>query len=656
MKNPANASNKFNFNWKNVAPSAAGIEWSVADLYKNKIIFGYKNGVAVNILDQPNNPWRFVTKTEDGIPIRNITSVAAVDENVSVFSDGNGYYIDDGKTTLKRTSANSMLPGDNVSRMKVALFREGRKMQEFFACTDKGLYLDLYNSEDLDFKRVYTTADGLPSNKVLDVAGNGNLIVVITDKGAALGKTSIPIEKFTPFTIHFMDNEKLLFVEIDYKDSREQLDSTDDKIIIATSNRVALSNNGGIDWKDITPTESERYKINCVYAFDNGLYVGTDNGLFVSGTDGKVWRNYTTKDGLSDNNITSISIDADAEAIIVATSGGINQGDFFSWSVSTIQGAGTVYCLAESFDYQRKHVVFFAATDKGLFQSLDSCVSWENVYEKKPVYSVQAHNFSEVLFVGTVGEGILVYPRPYEGIKNKSPRIINTSNGLLHNSISQIALDASDAFATKAFVSYADGDLGGGYGLSYTNDINDDTANAWNTFDEKNNIPDDEYFSLKVIDKKVFCCAVSGFLAISDQLSIGLDCKNLKFSLPLSGLASFDDVAKVAGKFFVSLHRDIGGETLPGDILESDDLSEWRYLDSYNFWGVGTMNGNNSDLYVYELDSLICYSIKNDTQLTYPLPKGDSEDWGQIPLISGEKIYLPSDNGRIFISELSSLI
>lgn len=159
-----------------------------------------------------------------------------------------------------------------------------------------------------------------------------------------------------------------------------------------------------------------------------------------------------------------------------------------------------------------------------------------------------------------------------------------------------------------------------------------------------------------MLDKKLFCCAVSGFLAISDPLSIGSDCKNLKFSLPLTGLGSVDDVAKVAGKFFVSLHRDIAGSTIPGDILESDDLNEWRYLDSYNFWGIGTMSGNNTDLYVYELDSLICYSLKNDTQLTYPLPKGDSGDWGQNPLISGGKIYLPSDNGNIFISELSSLL
>lgn len=88
MKSPVIAPKKFNFNWNNISPSGFTFEGAVADLYNNKVICGYKDGVAVNVLSQPGNQWKFFTETDDGMPVKNITSVSVVDDNVSVFSDG----------------------------------------------------------------------------------------------------------------------------------------------------------------------------------------------------------------------------------------------------------------------------------------------------------------------------------------------------------------------------------------------------------------------------------------------------------------------------------------------------------------------------------------------------------------------------------------
>lgn len=259
------------------------------------------------------------------------------------------------------------------------------------------------------------------------------------------------------------------------------------------------------------------------------VYIGTDSGLFISGSGGKVWRKYTRDDGLSGDNVTSISFDYDAEAIIVSASDGVNQGEYFLWTVSAIKGAGTVYCIAESFDYQRKHVAFFAGTDKGLFQSMDNCQTWENVYDRKAVYTVQAHNLLENLVVGTDGDGILVYDRPYQGIKNKSPMIIDKSNGLLSNDNLCYCTGRFEGFSRKAFVAYDDRS-----GLSYTNDIYDSSKDAWKKFDESNNITDSEYSTLRVLDDKLFCTNPSGLfshsgasLVVSDKLEPGVDCKSL---------------------------------------------------------------------------------------------------------------------------------
>lgn len=75
-----------------------------------------------------------------------------------------------------------------------------------------------------------------------------------------------------PRKIDIIDNDKLLFADVDYKGKGEQTDASDNIIVIASSNKVALSDDGGQSWTDITPPDFSQCNIHCVHTFDNGIY------------------------------------------------------------------------------------------------------------------------------------------------------------------------------------------------------------------------------------------------------------------------------------------------------------------------------------------------------------------------------------------------
>lgn len=76
--------------------------------------------------------------------------------------------------------------------------------------------------------------------------------------------------------------------------------------------------------------ERLRQYVNCVYSYGPYLVVGSRYyGLFVY--DGKVWNNYSTKEGLLDNNIISITMAGDS-TILISTEKGICKFDGNSWN------------------------------------------------------------------------------------------------------------------------------------------------------------------------------------------------------------------------------------------------------------------------------------------------------------------------------------
>ncbi|ENS1098117.1 hypothetical protein [Escherichia coli] len=644
---------KFDFQWKNISPTQIGNNITTVDLYGKMLICGSSNGVAVKSVDSGNNPWRIITKTTDGIAINNIKSVKMLNNGVSLFTSGNGYFIDDGSNTVKKTAENSTLPSNSINSMAEFSSRDGH-LDNILACTDKGLYNGFVGDDNPEDNSVITTADGLPSNNILSFAANNSYCIYVTDKGLAIGKSSLLIQG--PATkisdISFIKDNEFLFVatEFDFRTNEKTA------FIVASANKVAVSFDNGTNWENMTPPTLDNRTITCVAVDDNTLYVGTNDGLFISHKNKEIWFHYTIADGLLGNQITDIAIDvADGQFLIVSTTNGLNQGYFFNWSIATIPEVTQIFSIAKVVDGLQTQGVFFAGTDKGLYKSQDDCLTWVNVYDKAPVLCLASSPFHNgALYVGTDGDGVFIYMRVGAISKNTTPDYrYTTANGLVDNRVMCIAPLIENAFTQTVIVGYYDSPE-----ISYINNFEQN----WQSFNiGTNDLPLGVANSVKILNKKLYICSndyenQGGFLAVSQQaLSTGFDCKNMTFTVPFQQqeVAVVQDVDVINNQVFMTSITYKGGGFAGVDLryaLETD-LSTWHILESNAFYGDGLMATDNGVLYINELYSLVCYNPSSDEQKAYA--KQASSFLQPRPLIKNNKIYLLVGN-QIYYADISA--
>ncbi|EGK9149027.1 hypothetical protein IOW38_004372 [Salmonella enterica] len=644
---------KFDFQWKNISPTQIGNNITTVGLYGKMLICSSSNGVAVKSVDSGNNPWRIITKTTDGIAINNIKSAKMLNNGVSLFTSGNGYFIDDGSNTIKKTAENSTLPSNSINRMAEFSSRDGL-FDNILACTDKGLYNGFVGDDNPEDNSVITTADGLPSNNILSFAANNSYCIYVTDKGLAIGKSSLPIQG--PATkisnISFIKDNEFLFVatEFDFRTNEKTA------FIVASANKVAVSFDNGNNWENMTPPTLDNRTITCVAVDDNTLYVGTNDGLFISHKNKEIWFHYTTADGLLGNQITDIAIDvADGQFLMVSTTNGLNQGYFFNWSIATIPEVTQIYSIAKVVDGLQTKGVFFAGTDKGLYKSQDDCLTWVNVYNNAPVLCLASSPFHNgALYVGTDGDGVFIYMRVGFISKNTTPDYhYTTANGLVDNRVMCIAPLVENAFTQTVFVGYYDSPE-----ISYINNFQQN----WQSFNiDTNDLPLGVANSVKILNNKLYICSndhekQGGFLAVSQQaLSTGFDCKNMTFTVPFQQqeVAVVQDVDVINNQVFMT-SMIYQGEGFAGVDLRyalETDLSTWHILENNAFYGDGLMATDNGVLYINELYSLVCYNPSSDEQKGYA--KQASSFLQPRPLIKNNKIYLLVGN-QIYYADISA--
>ena len=72
------------------------------------------------------------------------------------------------------------------------------------------------------------------------------------------------------------------------------------------------------------PTSGLRNYVQGVYVSGSTIYAATNGGLSVSVDNGSTWKDYTTANGLGDNNVNGVFADASGNTIYAATSGGLS--------------------------------------------------------------------------------------------------------------------------------------------------------------------------------------------------------------------------------------------------------------------------------------------------------------------------------------------
>ncbi|WP_223145387.1 hypothetical protein, partial [Citrobacter braakii] len=347
MKKPSIELKKYNFKWENISPTSIGDNIKTTNVYSELIICGASGGVAIKSIDDDQNSWRIINKASDGTAINNIKSAKILQSKLSIFTSGNGYFVDNEGEVTRKTSENSSLPSNNINRLKAFSSVNGRTIESFYACTDKGLYNGIID-DDEDYA-IITTTEGLPSNNVIDFAINNSYCIYVTDRGLASSKTTVPLNNKINIisNISFIKNDEFLFVATEFDFSSKEKTC----FVVTSTNKVATSFDNGDTWENMTPPNLDNRKITCVTVDDSTIYIGTNDGLFISHKNKKIWYHYKKEDGLSGNIITDISIDVqDGKAIVVSTENGLNKGVFFNWSISTIPEVNEIFSLVKVVD------------------------------------------------------------------------------------------------------------------------------------------------------------------------------------------------------------------------------------------------------------------------------------------------------------------
>jgi peptide/nickel transport system permease protein len=218
----------------------------------------------------------------------------------------------------------------------------------------------------------YTTADGLPSDRVLSVSGWGSRTVWVgTDQGASLydgdtwttfldGEAVYAIWAEGRTTFWFGTGRGLSRFDGDAWTTITTADGLPDDRVRALwgdgNGNLWVGTEGGVGrydgetWRVFTTADDlvGNY-VNVILGDDAGiLWVGTEDGL--GRFDGEGWTSYASAGGLSADSVRAIRIDAEG-ALWVGTAGGANRFDSRPWiKLRVAEGGIEGWALAEEFD------------------------------------------------------------------------------------------------------------------------------------------------------------------------------------------------------------------------------------------------------------------------------------------------------------------
>lgn len=287
-----------------------------------------------------------------------------------------------------------------------------------YAATNAGLSVSVDTGKTW---QTYSVINGLPSNDIFSVYGNGSNIILasnfqpieanehtngggvsISQDGGRSWTNAYPTDQppnnnylFTAFTaigntIYINDSTAGLYMSPDNGQSwknikhggypyTSQVDgiSLSSNIDYFIDQIYGLSSQlPGADWKPVTPDPASEYNPSCLY-YDGQttIYIGTKyqngpdyGGLFVSKDGGKSWTQYTVQNGLGSNYINAIY--AVGQLIFAATENGlsISQDGGNTWRNYTMaQGIAS----NDALDVKFANGIVYVATQNGLsFTSL----------------------------------------------------------------------------------------------------------------------------------------------------------------------------------------------------------------------------------------------------------------------------------------------
>jgi peptide/nickel transport system permease protein len=218
----------------------------------------------------------------------------------------------------------------------------------------------------------YTTADGLPSDRVLSVSGSGSRATWVgTDQGASLydgdswtnyldGEPVYAIWAEGRTTFWFGTASGLTRLEGDSWTTATTADGLPDDRVRALwgdgEGNLWVGTEGGVGrydgetWTAYTTADGlTSNHVNVVLGDDAGiLWFGTDQGI--SRFDGESWTSFTSAGGLADDRVQAIRIDAEG-ALWVGTAGGVNRFDSRPWiRLRVAEGGMEGWAPAEEFD------------------------------------------------------------------------------------------------------------------------------------------------------------------------------------------------------------------------------------------------------------------------------------------------------------------
>ena len=149
--------------------------------------------------------------------------------------------------------------------------------------------------------------------------------------------------------------------------------------------RIFKSTHGGTDWTLLDTGLLTGAHAFIITADASAMYVGTDNGVFVSTDAGDTW----TAAGLEATVVNALVIDPNSPATIYAGAGGGGgeQGVYrgtvggTEWERTDNGMPDTIVRALATDPLEEEHIfptVLFAATDDGLFRSVDQGVTWHD--------------------------------------------------------------------------------------------------------------------------------------------------------------------------------------------------------------------------------------------------------------------------------------
>ena len=219
------------------------------------------------------------------------------------------------------------------------------------------------------------------------------------------------------------------------------------------------------DGENFTDFELPSSRVNCFfYDIKDNLWIGTDESGAYQVRDGKVVRNFTIVDGLTNNNIRSIIQDESGDLYFGSFDGGVNvyNGAYFSYFR---KAEGLSSNLIQNLFIDKKGIVWIATQDKGItiwnpaentFKYLDESDGLANNHVRN---MVEDHwgNF----WFGTSGGGVSKY-------SGQQFIHYNKKNGLRGDQVYAITKDTAENFWLSAGtrgVSFFDGKKFTHYGV-----------------------------------------------------------------------------------------------------------------------------------------------------------------------------------------------